>query len=105
MVGFWANTALTEQAGIDVEAIETWEQLENAVVTLREAGITPVVVGAKDGWPMHFYWDIWPHAWPAVMESKPPRQVKRAASPMRISFVPAKCFRSSPNWTPFNRDS
>ncbi|SHK20795.1 ABC transporter substrate-binding protein [Halomonas caseinilytica] len=56
VVGFWANTALTEQAGIDVEAIETWEQLENAVVTLREAGITPVVVGAKDGWPMHFYW-------------------------------------------------
>src|SRR5690554_5186339 len=25
VVGFWANTALTEQAGVDIEAIETWE--------------------------------------------------------------------------------
>lgn len=56
VVGFWANTALTEQAGVDVEAIETWEDLEAAVVALREQGITPAVVGAKDGWPMHFYW-------------------------------------------------
>ncbi|QTP54248.1 extracellular solute-binding protein [Billgrantia sulfidoxydans] len=56
VVGFWANTALTEQAGVDIEAIETWEDLEQAVVALRESGITPAVVGGKDGWPMHFYW-------------------------------------------------
>nr|WP_163500280.1 extracellular solute-binding protein [Halomonas socia] len=56
VVGFWANTALTEQAGVDIEAIETWEDLEQAVVALRESGITPAVVGGQDGWPMHFYW-------------------------------------------------
>lgn len=56
VVGFWTNTALTEQAGVDVDAIETWEDLEEAVVALREQGITPAVVGGKDGWPMHFYW-------------------------------------------------
>ncbi|NIC07428.1 ABC transporter substrate-binding protein [Billgrantia bachuensis] len=56
VVGFWANTALTEQAGVDIEAIETWEDLEQAVVALRESGVTPAVVGGKDGWPMHFYW-------------------------------------------------
>ncbi|MFQ3789404.1 ABC transporter substrate-binding protein [Halomonas sp. A29] len=56
VVGFWANTALTEQAGVDIEAIETWEDLEQAVIALRESGITPAVVGGQDGWPMHFYW-------------------------------------------------
>ncbi|MBW6392526.1 ABC transporter substrate-binding protein [Billgrantia antri] len=56
VVGFWANTALTEQAGVDIEAIETWEDLQRAVTTLRESGITPAVVGGQDGWPMHFYW-------------------------------------------------
>lgn len=56
VVGFWANTALTEQAGVDAEAIETWEDLEQAVADLRESDITPAVVGGKDGWPMHFYW-------------------------------------------------
>ncbi|SEP04627.1 carbohydrate ABC transporter substrate-binding protein, CUT1 family (TC 3.A.1.1.-) [Aquisalimonas asiatica] len=56
VVGFWANTALTEEAGVDIEAVETWEEFEDAVVALREAGITPAVVGGQDGWPMHFYW-------------------------------------------------
>lgn len=56
VVGFWANTALTEQAGVDIDAIETWEDLQQAVTTLRESGITPAVVGGQDGWPMHFYW-------------------------------------------------
>ncbi|GEN26667.1 ABC transporter substrate-binding protein [Halovibrio variabilis] len=56
VVGFWANTALTEQAGVDIEAIDTWEELEQAVIALRENGITPAVVGGQDGWPLHFYW-------------------------------------------------
>lgn len=56
VVGFWANTALTEQAGVDIDAIDTWEELEQAVVALRESGITPAVVGGQDGWPLHFYW-------------------------------------------------
>lgn len=56
VVGFWVNTALTGLAGVDVEDIETWEDLEQAVVALREAGVTPLVVGGQDGWPMHFYW-------------------------------------------------
>ncbi|MEA3250506.1 MAG: ABC transporter substrate-binding protein [Pseudomonadota bacterium] len=55
-VGFWANTALTEKAGVDVDAIDTWQDFLDAVITLKEADITPIVVGAKDGWPMQFYW-------------------------------------------------
>ncbi|RFA26576.1 ABC transporter substrate-binding protein [Alkalilimnicola ehrlichii] len=56
VVGFWANAALTEQAGVDIDDVETWDDLKNAVVALREQGITPVAVGGRDGWPMHFYW-------------------------------------------------
>lgn len=56
VVGFWANTALTEQVGIDLASLETWQGLEQAIVTLRENGITPAVVGGQDGWPIHFYW-------------------------------------------------
>lgn len=56
VVGIWTNTALTEQAGVDAQAIKTWEDFENAVVALREEGITPLVVGGQDGWPLHFYW-------------------------------------------------
>ncbi|GHB05825.1 ABC transporter substrate-binding protein [Modicisalibacter luteus] len=55
-VGLWTNTALTEKAGVDIDAIDTWQDFLNAVATLKEAGVTPIVVGAKDGWPMHFYW-------------------------------------------------
>lgn len=56
LVGFWVNTELTEQAGVDIDEIETWDDLKDAVATLRENGVTPAVVGGKDGWPMHFYW-------------------------------------------------
>ncbi|MCG7601079.1 ABC transporter substrate-binding protein [Halomonas sp. McH1-25] len=56
LVGFWVNTALTERAGVDISNIETWDDLEQAVATLRENGVTPAVVGGMDGWPMHFYW-------------------------------------------------
>lgn len=55
-VGLWTNTALTEKAGVDVDAIDTWQDFLDAVSKLKEAGVTPIVVGAKDGWPMHFYW-------------------------------------------------
>lgn len=56
VVGFWVNTELTEKAGVEVESLGTWEGLKDAVTTLRENDITPIVVGGQDGWPMHFYW-------------------------------------------------
>lgn len=53
---FWVNTKLTEQAGVDHEAIETWDDFLAAVKTLKEADITPIIVGGQDKWPLHFYW-------------------------------------------------
>ena len=55
-VVFWVNTALTQQAGVDYTAIKTWDDLLTAVKTLKDAGVTPIVVGGQDKWPLHFYW-------------------------------------------------
>lgn len=57
-VVFWYNKDLAAEAGIDVEAIETWDQFLAAVETAKAAGVTPIVVGGKDKWPMHFYYSL-----------------------------------------------
>ena len=55
-VGFWYNRDLADQAGIDVQAIETWDDFLAAVQRAKDAGITPIAVGGLDKWPLHFYW-------------------------------------------------
>ncbi|TJZ90879.1 extracellular solute-binding protein [Paracoccus gahaiensis] len=55
-VVFWTNTALTDQAGVDIEAIESWDDFLAAVQQLKDAGVTPIVAGGQDKWPLHFYW-------------------------------------------------
>jgi raffinose/stachyose/melibiose transport system substrate-binding protein len=55
LVGFWYNKDLFEQAGI--EALPTtWTELLEVIQTLKDAGITPVAVGAGDKWPAHFWY-------------------------------------------------
>ena len=53
--GFWYNTDLFEQAGIDAPP-ETLDELKDAVGKLRDAGITPIAVGAGDKWPAAHWW-------------------------------------------------
>lgn len=55
-VVFWVNTALTEKAGVDYSTIKTWGDFLAAVTTLKEAGVTPIIAGGQDKWPLHFYW-------------------------------------------------
>jgi raffinose/stachyose/melibiose transport system substrate-binding protein len=55
-VGFFYNKDLVSQAGVDVEAIQTWDDFLAAVQQLKDAGITPIAVGGADKWPLHFYW-------------------------------------------------
>jgi raffinose/stachyose/melibiose transport system substrate-binding protein len=55
MVGFWYNKALFEQAGIDAPPA-TWDELLEDVQALKDAGITPIAVGAGDKWPAHFWY-------------------------------------------------
>jgi raffinose/stachyose/melibiose transport system substrate-binding protein len=55
MVGFWYNTDLFAEAGIDGPP-ETWEEFLADVQTLKDAGITPIALGEGEQWPGHFYW-------------------------------------------------
>jgi raffinose/stachyose/melibiose transport system substrate-binding protein len=55
-VGFFYNKDLVAQAGVDVEAIATWNDFLAAVQTVKDAGVTPIAAGGADKWPLHFYW-------------------------------------------------
>jgi raffinose/stachyose/melibiose transport system substrate-binding protein len=55
-VGFLYNKELMAKANVDATAIKTWDDLLAAVKTLKAAGVTPIVVGGADKWPLHFYW-------------------------------------------------
>lgn len=55
MVGIWYNVDLFEEAGI-TEPPTTWTELLEVVQTLKDAGITPIAVGAGDKWPAHFWY-------------------------------------------------
>ncbi|MDS9468721.1 extracellular solute-binding protein [Paracoccus sp. MBLB3053] len=55
-VAFWVNTELTEKAGVDYTTIKTWDDFLAAVQKIKDAGITPIMAGGQDKWPLHFYW-------------------------------------------------
>lgn len=55
-VGFFYNKALFDKAGVDASTIHTWDDLLAAVKKLQAAGITAIVAGGADKWPLHFYW-------------------------------------------------
>lgn len=56
MVGFWYNTEIFADAGIDSPPA-TWTELLEDVQTLKDTGITPIAVGAGDKWPAAFWWE------------------------------------------------
>lgn len=55
-VAFYYNKKLFEKAGVKAEAIKSWDDFLGAVKALKAAGVTPLVVGAGEKWPMHFYY-------------------------------------------------
>jgi raffinose/stachyose/melibiose transport system substrate-binding protein len=55
-VGFFYNKELMAKAGVDGTRIKSWDDLLDAVKKLKAAGITPLMVGGADKWPLHFYW-------------------------------------------------
>jgi raffinose/stachyose/melibiose transport system substrate-binding protein len=55
MVGFWYNKGLFADAGIEAPPT-TWDELLADVQALKDAGITPIAVGAGDKWPAHFWY-------------------------------------------------
>ncbi len=54
-VGMWYNKRLFAEAGIE-ETPTTWAEFLAVVQQLKDAGITPITLGARDKWPSHFWW-------------------------------------------------
>jgi raffinose/stachyose/melibiose transport system substrate-binding protein len=52
---FWYNKDLCAKAGVDPTKIKYWEDLIDAVKKFKAAGVTPIMVGGADEWPLHFY--------------------------------------------------
>ncbi len=50
------NKDLLAKAGVDPATLETWDGLIAAIKKLKAAGITPLIMGGGDKWPMHFLW-------------------------------------------------
>lgn len=55
-VGFFHSKPLFAKADVDAAAIKSWDDFLAAVKKLQGAGVTPIVVGGADKWPLHFYW-------------------------------------------------
>ncbi|MBN2616810.1 MAG: extracellular solute-binding protein [Spirochaetales bacterium] len=53
-VVFWYNKDIFDAAGVTVPT--TWDQMLNAVDKIKNAGYTPIALGAGDKWPAHFWW-------------------------------------------------
>jgi raffinose/stachyose/melibiose transport system substrate-binding protein len=53
-VGVYYNTEIFDELGLEPPA--TLEQFEAAMEKIKQAGITPVSVGGKDGWPLVHVW-------------------------------------------------
>jgi raffinose/stachyose/melibiose transport system substrate-binding protein len=68
--GFWNNSELFAEAG--VEPPSTLDELYSVIETLKGQGITPIAVGAGDGWPAAHYW------YNFVLKSCSPEVLERA---------------------------
>ncbi len=55
LVSIYVNKPLLDKAGVKTDDLKTWEGFTGAVSKLRAAGITPVLTGGADKWPVHFY--------------------------------------------------
>jgi raffinose/stachyose/melibiose transport system substrate-binding protein len=50
------NKDLLAKANVAETELETWEGFLGAIEKLKAAGITPLALGASEGWPAHFYY-------------------------------------------------
>jgi len=55
-VVLWYNKKLLAQAKVDPASIQNWDDFLGAVTKVKAAGVTPIVVGGKDKWPLAFYY-------------------------------------------------
>jgi raffinose/stachyose/melibiose transport system substrate-binding protein len=89
-VGLFYNKALLEKAAVDPASMATWDGFIAAVKKLKAAGITPIVMGGGEKWPMHFYWSYLVCGSAAPTSSPMPKPARTAASRTRSLRKPAR---------------
>lgn len=57
-VVLWYNKDLAKKVGIDPEKIKTYDDFLDQVKAAKAAGVTPIIVGGQDKWPLHFYYSM-----------------------------------------------
>ena len=57
-VAMWYNKDLAAKAGIDPTVIRTWDDFLGQVQAVKDAGLTPIVIGGQDKWTLHFYYSL-----------------------------------------------
>jgi len=76
--GIWYSKDLFEQAGIEGTPT-TIDELDDAVTKLKETGVAPVALGAKDAWPAaHWYYFF-------ALRACSPETLETAAASMEFS--------------------
>ncbi|MEX0852009.1 MAG: ABC transporter substrate-binding protein [Bauldia sp.] len=50
------NKDLMAKAGVDAASMQTWDGFLDGVKKIKAAGITPLIMGGGDKWPVHFLW-------------------------------------------------
>ena len=55
LVSIYVNKPLLEKGGVKLDDLKTWEGFKGAVQKLKAAGITPLLTGGADKWPLQFY--------------------------------------------------
>ncbi len=57
-VAIWYNKDLAAQVGVDPSSIKTYDDFLDQVTKAKAAGVTPIIVGGQDKWPLHFYYSL-----------------------------------------------
>jgi len=55
-VVIWYNKELAQKVGVDPTQIKTWDDFLAQVKKAKAANVTPIIMGGKDKWPVHFYY-------------------------------------------------
>ncbi len=76
-VGVYYNTEIFDELGL--ERPTTLEEFEALMETLKQAGVTPISVGGKDGWPLV-------HVWQALVFTNVDYKILRALEDRDTSY-------------------
>ena len=57
-VAIWFNKDLAKKVGVDPTQIKTYDDFLDQVKAAKAAGVTPIIVGGQDKWPLHFYYSL-----------------------------------------------